>query len=122
MSLSAEQLEQLEGAMRVERKRILHTVQSLQESNHRSLGDETEENGLETHLGDTATVTYLRERDLSIEEHEEQILNEIDAALLRVKQGTYGRCAECGEQISVDRLEALPWAERCIDCQHKNDQ
>lgn len=122
MTLTADQLETFEKSMRSERKRILSAVESLHESSSVSMSDETEENGLETHIGENATATYLRERDLSIEEHEEQILSDIDAALDRVKQGTFGRCLGCGEQIATDRLEALPWAERCIDCQKNNGQ
>ena len=45
------------------------------------------------------------------------MLAEIDAALKRIEEGTYGICTNCGKEIPVDRLEALPWATLCIDCQ-----
>lgn len=44
-------------------------------------------------------------------------LADVDAALLAVKEGSYGTCAECGEPIAARRLQLLPWASRCIRCQ-----
>jgi RNA polymerase-binding transcription factor DksA len=44
-------------------------------------------------------------------------LAEIDAALGRLAQGTYGRCTTCGEQISVERLEIIPQTARCVSCE-----
>jgi RNA polymerase-binding protein DksA len=49
---------------------------------------------------------------------EEQLLD-IDRALERIDEGTYGICTNCGKPIQAERLEALPWAELCIDCQRK---
>lgn len=47
----------------------------------------------------------------------EQLLSQIDAAILRHKAGTYGRCLGCGEEIPLPRLRALPFAQRCARCQ-----
>jgi len=68
------------------------------------------------------------EGDLSQQHHEEwiflnrntidmKLLREIDDALQRIEQGTYGVCLECEEPISVKRLEAVPWARYCVACQ-----
>ena len=64
-------------------------------------------------------MTFLRERDLSVELSEEHLLGEIDEALARIRSGTYGTCSACGKEISRERLEALPWAVRCIEDQAK---
>jgi len=45
-----------------------------------------------------------------------QVLDEIDEALGQIEAGTYGLCARCGQPISAPRLEALPYAVRCVDC------
>jgi DnaK suppressor protein len=45
------------------------------------------------------------------------LLREIEAALQRIREGTFGECLSCGEEINVKRLEAMPWAEYCRDCQ-----
>ena len=66
--------------------------------------------------------------DLSQQSHEEwlflnrnnlekALLREVEEALVRVKEGTYGVCQECDEPISPKRLQALPWAKFCVRCQ-----
>jgi RNA polymerase-binding protein DksA len=69
----------------------------------------------DNHLGETATATLDREIDFTLGENAEQVLAEIDAALKRIEEGTYGTCVRCGKEISPERLEAYPWASLCID-------
>jgi DnaK suppressor protein len=105
-----------------ERGRLVKTVSFLHAENPGSLEDELGELGLgssDNHLGDTATATYDRELDQGLEEGVQQTLGEIDAALGRIDDGTYGRCLMCGEQISEARLRAIPWARLCIDDQRR---
>jgi RNA polymerase-binding transcription factor len=64
-----------------------------------------------------ATHVFEQQRDLALRERAEQHLAEVDAALARLDGGTYGRCVSCGQAIAPERLEALPWASHCIDCQ-----
>lgn len=70
------------------------------------------------------------EGDLSQQSHEEwiflnrntldmKLLREVQAALRRVQQGTYGVCAACDEPISAKRLDAVPWAKFCVQCQER---
>lgn len=119
MSITADQLDGYRKALSEERLRVLHNIDSFHQEFGQSLTDLTEENGIESHLGDQGTVTFLRERDLSIEDHEEFMLNEIDAALARITDGTFGTCMDCGNEVPAARLEALPYARRCIGCQER---
>ncbi len=57
----------------------------------------------------------MRELDEGLEENAEHILVEIEAALGRIEDGTYGICANCGKPIGTERLEAVPYATLCID-------
>jgi len=66
-------------------------------------------------LADHASVTYDREVDDSLEENAEEILREIQIALGRIDEGTYGTCASCGAEIPRERLEAVPYATLCIE-------
>jgi RNA polymerase-binding protein DksA len=100
-----------------ERDRVTLTVTSLHEANSGSLEDETEEETYDNHLADSATATLNREIDYTLEENSEHVLTGINAALDRIDNGTFGSCARCGKQIGEERLEALPYATRCIDCQ-----
>ena len=64
-----------------------------------------------------ATHVFEQQRDLALRDHNQQHLAAIDAALGRLDAGTYGRCTSCGRPVAPERLEALPWAAHCIDCQ-----
>ena len=64
-----------------------------------------------------ATQVFEQQRDLALRERNEQHLAQVEAALARLDAGTYGDCASCGRPIAPERLEAIPWAALCIDCQ-----
>jgi RNA polymerase-binding protein DksA len=101
-----------------ERERLSSTLEHLHEANSGSLEEETEEETYDSnHLADSATVTLEREIDYTLEENAENLLRAIDQALGRIENGTYGKCERCGRQIAEERLEAIPHATRCIDCQ-----
>jgi RNA polymerase-binding transcription factor len=105
-----------------ERARLLHAVGFLEKENPGSVADELgelAEGGTDNHLGDTATALHDRELDEGLEEGAQQTLGEIDAALRRIDEGTYGICEACGKPIAPERLAAIPWARRCIDDQRK---
>lgn len=106
-----------------ERKRVVAALQNLHDDHAGTLTDESgEEAAFDNHLADTATETYDRELDYTLEENSEHVLADIDAALKRIDDGTYGICTNRGEQIPVERLEALPWATLCIDCQRERER
>ncbi len=65
---------------------------------------------------DAATALMEKEQDLLYWEELEQRLDEINRALKRLDEGTYGICEMCGQPIKPARLEALPWATLCINC------
>jgi DnaK suppressor protein len=64
-----------------------------------------------------ASQVFAQQRDLALRDRSDQQLALVDEALGRLEAGTYGTCVRCGEPIAPERLEALPWANRCIDCQ-----
>jgi len=82
-----------------------------------SLAEETGDlaSGPGDHLADHATETFMRELDEGLEENVERLLSEVDAALERIENGTYGMCAACGRPIDEARLRAVPYATLCID-------
>lgn len=69
----------------------------------------------DNHLADTATDTYERELGEGLEEDAERVLGEIEAALGRIEDGTYGICEVCGREIDPGRLEAVPYTTLCIE-------
>ena len=107
-----------------ERKRVEQAIEYLHQETPGSLEDETEEifGTNDNHLVDAAAGTLDREIDYTLEENSEQVLGEIDAALKRIENGTYGVCTNCGKRIPEERLEARPWATLCIDCQRDRER
>ena len=106
-----------------ERKRVAAAIENLHEDHQGSITDESgEEAAFDNHLADTATETYDRELDYTLEENSEHVLADIDAALTRIEDGTYGTCTNCGKQIPEERLEARPSATLCIDCQRDRER
>lgn len=73
--------------------------------------------GVGNHLADDATEVFLRERNIALHNNADDLLAQIDAALRRLDAGTYGICERCGRPISAERLDALPYASHCIECQ-----
>ena len=110
-------------ALLEERRRVEAAIQNLHDENPGSLAEDAgEETAYDNHLADTATETYDRELDYTLEENSEHVLADIHAALKRIEEGTYGICTNCGKPIAVERLEARPWATLCIDCKRDRER
>jgi len=107
-----------------ERDRVQRALSHLEDEHSGSIEDETDELATagDNHLSDMASTTLDREIDYSLEANSEQHLAEIDAALKRIEEGTYGKCVVGGEEIGPDRLEAMPWASLCIDHARAREQ
>jgi DnaK suppressor protein len=72
--------------------------------------------------GDWSVVDLSEDINLrQLSTHRETLLK-IDAALRKIDEGTYGKCEDCGEDISVERLKVLPFAIYCVDCQERREQ
>jgi DnaK suppressor protein len=79
-----------------------------------SEGKNTEKKG---DSSDLAASSRDEELNLLLGDHERQEIKAIDIALKRIEEGVYGICEECGNRITFKRLEALPFAKHCRDCQ-----
>jgi DnaK suppressor protein len=103
--------------LEAERTRLLGVRDSF-DGEH--LHDETESqsigelSGVDQHQADLGTETFEREKDMSILEQVESELHDVEVALRRLDEGTYGRCEACGKPIDEARLDALPAARLCL--------
>jgi DnaK suppressor protein len=70
-------------------------------------------------IADRAANSYNKEFLFSQSNNERQLLQMVDSALVRMREGTFGQCISCGEEINSKRLEAVPWTRHCIACQEK---
>jgi len=70
-------------------------------------------------IADRAANSYNKEFLFSQSSNERQLLQMVDSALSRIREGSFGQCISCGEDINPKRLEAVPWTRHCIECQEK---
>jgi len=105
-----------------ERRRVEQALGHDHDGNTGLLEDETEEETFDDHVGDAASLTFDREMDYSLEENSGNVLASIDEALRRIEEGSFGTCARCGKTIAAERLEAMPYATKCIDCKRQEER
>lgn len=108
--------------LETERARVLEARQHLIDDTSRSMEDAVDEDGNDSHMADSASETLDRGIELSLEDNADHLIAAIDAALGRLEAGTYGQCERCSQPIAEERLEALPWATKCIECKRLEER
>lgn len=105
------------------RKRLLAKQEELlrQVSKSEQDGRQADEEATQD-IADKAANSYTKEFLFHQSDDNRRMLQLITEALERLKNGSYGLCVACGEEVQVKRLEAVPWARHCIECQEKQDQ
>ena len=78
--------------------------------------------GYSFHIADMATDNFDREFSLELVSNEQELLNRIDEALQKIKEGRFGICDTCGKPIAQKRLIAVPYARYCIKCQSEEEK
>ncbi|HEY6349755.1 MAG TPA: TraR/DksA C4-type zinc finger protein [Candidatus Angelobacter sp.] len=73
-------------------------------------------------IADRAASSYTKEFLFSQSNNERQLLQMVETALQRIREGVFGECVNCGNEINAKRLEAVPWTRFCIACQEKLEQ
>ena len=111
--LSPAEIEEFKAMLLAKRKEILGNVISMEDETLRR--ENSDLSSMPIHMADLGTDNYDLENTLYLMESERKILAEIDEALFRIEEGSYGICEGSGEQISKPRLEAIPWARYCVD-------
>jgi RNA polymerase-binding protein DksA len=78
--------------------------------------------GYTYHMADVATDAYDREFSLGLASNEQKSLYELNDALKRIEEGTFGICEECKSVMTKTRLKAVPYARLCVKCQEKRER
>ena len=73
-------------------------------------------------IADRAASSYTKEFLFSVSNNDRQLLQMVESALQRIREGSFGECVNCGNEINAKRLEAVPWTRYCIACQEKQEQ
>jgi DnaK suppressor protein len=110
--------QQLEHFRQVLEQRAAEVRRSI--ANAEDAGREvTETNDFPKDTAEQGSDSYTKEFAMAQSSNERMLLSMIEGALERVRQGTFGQCVNCGKEINIKRLEAVPWTRHDIDCQQK---
>jgi DnaK suppressor protein len=111
-------MEELRSRLESERKRILGELEQIEIDARPS--EVRREGSPFGKREEEATESLELEKRLAVEKRVKANLAEIEHALHKYEEGTYGLCDSCGQPIAAGRLEALPQASLCVDCKEKN--
>jgi DnaK suppressor protein len=114
--MNKKQLERFRKVLLAKRQELLDSVRAARTSEQESGGKEAPD------LGDRALSTVIRDLNYQLTATERDIMKRIDAALDRIDNKEYGSCVECGKKVQIGRLDAVPWARHCIECQELQDR
>lgn len=118
--MSPDKREQYRRKLLALRDRLVGEARYLAESIQEDTSNETNLSSVPVHLADVAPESL--HADVHILEAERGVLEEITAALNRIGDGTFGQCENCGQPISEQRLQAVPYAGRCIQCARAQEE
>lgn len=123
MKMKKKELEEYKKILLKEKEKVLSEIEhigkdTLNRSQKEASGDIS---SYTFHMADMATDNYDREFSLNMATTEQKILFEIEEALQRIKDGTYGNCEGCQKPISKKRLKALCYTSLCLSCQEKEE-
>ncbi len=114
--MNEKQLQHYRGLLEAKRNELVDRVRAARSTETQGPGEDAPD------LGDRALTTTTREMSYRLSAEERVILKRIDRALARMEAGTYGSCLNCHGTIQPGRLEAVPWARYCIECQELLDR
>lgn len=105
------------------RERLLLRKQEILEAynKNKTYGKEADEEGAQD-IADKASNSYTKEFLFSLSNSEREMLQDVDDAIVRIETRSYGVCVVCEDEMDKKRLEAVPWAKRCLECQEKQEQ
>jgi DnaK suppressor protein len=119
-ALSKEQLAKFEARLRQDREAAYDSVRD--EIGRAGDPDDVSLEKIPNDAGDRSEMDRAGDTNISMAQRHATELEEIDAALGRIAEGTYGECEECGRDIGAARLEVQPTARFCIECQQRLEQ
>ncbi|MBV8518996.1 MAG: TraR/DksA family transcriptional regulator [Acidobacteria bacterium] len=108
--------QQHEDALRSKQRELLDSYER-----DKAAGNALPDDGIQD-LADKAASAYSKELNFSLSDGERNLLMLIDEAFNRMREGSYGVCTNCGNEIGEKRLQAVPWTPFCIDCQELQEK
>jgi YteA family regulatory protein len=113
------QMQHFKDILEKQEREIEHTIELMKE-NKSAEQDKYSNNELssyDNHPGDLGSELFSLGMNMALRVHEEHLIKDIHDALDRIQQGNYGKCAFCGDEITPERLEVVPYIRLCMDCE-----
>ncbi|MCX7780366.1 MAG: TraR/DksA C4-type zinc finger protein [Negativicutes bacterium] len=122
--MDAVKMQHFKRVLEADKKHLLAAIARLEET---GIGDTladavSELSRHDNHPADLGSETFERGKDIALRDNAHVMLEAVEHALAKIQKGTYGQCDECGRSIRLNRLEALPSAALCIECQREADR
>jgi len=119
-SLTSAEIKSFRESLLEKRNEILHNMLCLEDETLHKI--RTDLSSMPTHMADIGSDNFELENTLGLMDSERRILLEIEDALDRIEQGTYGICESGHEPIPKARLEAIPWTRYCLNCANLSEK
>jgi RNA polymerase-binding protein DksA len=110
----------MRGVLRAERTRLKDEISAAVDDLNELLRDSGDGSGDDQ--ADAGSKTFEREHEMSVANNSRDLLEQVEHALKRISDGTYGTCESCGLPIGKMRLEAFPRATLCVDCKQREER
>jgi len=121
--MTKQQLKQFRQALLGERAKFAGELRAIAKEASKNPREASGDlSGYTVHMADMSADTYERELSMNIASSEQEVLYQIDEALKRIEEGTYGVCQQCAKPIGLSRLKAVPYTSMCISCQRAKEQ
>ena len=114
--MDKKKLESFKKRLETRQQELRRTVNRTQ-ADGRSADEDTAQD-----IADRAASSYNKEFLFHQSNNDRQLLQMVEGALARIREGSFGECISCGKEINPNRLEAVPWTRHCIECQEKLEQ
>jgi len=110
--MEAKELERFKHKLVEKKTELIALIQKTE-----NYGREADNDSETMDIADRATSSYTKEFMFSKSNSDRQLMQMITEALARIEEGAFGECLNCGEDVESRRLEAVPWARLCKNCQ-----
>ncbi len=117
------ELKKYEGLLLAKKRELLKEMGLIGEAHRGTIKESTGDlSSYSYHMADQGTDNMEREMAFMFSSKSGRLVYHIDEALRRVKEGTYGKCHNCGKQIQRGRLQIVPHARLCIQCKSEEEE
>ncbi len=116
MTMDKKKLDTFKKRLETRQQELRRAVSRTEQDGRTADEDSTQD------IADKAANSYNKEFLFHQSNNDRQLLQMVEGALLRIREGNFGECISCGKEINSKRLEAVPWTRHCIECQEKLEQ